>query len=150
MAYPFFNSDTNEFKLFLKNLLVSSFHIRKSLSYLKAVQTLTSKKSSFTEQLQALDGQKKQVFELTDFWLKSQNLQADFLRKILQEFENRAEKGKLPEPLVRGSDLLNLFPSLPKQQFSSLLKQAFEYQMEHPKALKSEILNKMSNRLPYI
>ena len=141
VGLPVFYLDTKGFTLFLKNLYVGSFHIKKSLSYLKAVQTLTTNQSSFTEKLQALEGQKKQVFELTDFWLKSQGLKVNSLNKFLKEFEKREEKGRLPAPLIKGSDLLKLSPTPTKQEFSSLLKQAFEYQMEHPKALKSEILN---------
>ena len=141
---PFFYLDIKAFELFLKSLLVSSSHVKKSLSYLKAVQTLTTDQSSFTEKLQALNGQKKQVFELTSFWLKSRGLKIDPLNKILEEFENKEQEGKLPAPLVKGSDLLSFFPELPKQKFSSILKQAFVYQIEHPKASKSEILKKIS------
>ena len=141
---PFFYLDIKAFELFLKSLLVSSSHVKKSLSYLKAVQTLTTDQSSFTEKLQALNGWKKQVFELTNFWLKSRGLKTDPLNKILEEFENREQEGKLPAPLVKGSDLLKIFPELPKLKFSSVLKQAFEYQMEHPKASKSEILKNIS------
>ena len=141
---PFFYSDTKGFQNFLKNLLAPNSHIKKSLSYLKAVQTLTTAQSSFTEKLQALDGQKKQVLELSSFWLKSQNSDITALNHILQEFEKRKQEGKLPEPLVKGSDLLKLFPTLPKKDFSLTLKWAFEYQMEHHKAEKSEILEKLS------
>ena len=147
IGLPLFHSHTKDFTLFLKSLLVSNAELKKSLSYLKAVQTLTNRKSSFTEQLKALNGQKRQTFELTDFWLKSQGLKTSFLRRILREFEKRERAGKLPVPLVKGSDLLKLSPVPPKQQFSSILNKAFEYQMEQPKAGKSEILRKTKQRL---
>lgn len=142
---PFFYLDAKGFKLFLKSLLVSSSEVKTSLSYLNAVQILTTDRSSFTERLQALDGKKKQVFELTDSWLKSRDLKPDSLNTILREFKRREQGGKLPIPLVKGSDLLELSPIVPKQRFSSLLKQAFEYQMEHPEASKSEVLKSISN-----
>ncbi len=140
IGLPFFYPDSKSFPQFLKALLVSSFNIKKSLFYLKAVQTLTTDQSSFTEKLQALEGHKKPVFELTDFWLRSQNLKTDSLKKILQEFNKRDQNGKLPTPLLRGADLEQFYPDLPKEKFSSVLKQAFEYQMEHPQTEKSEIL----------
>ena len=148
LALPFFYSDKKSFQAFLQSLLVSSAHIKKSLSYLEAVQNLTSAQSSFTEKLQALNGQNKQVFELADFWLKSQNLELDSLNKILYEFEERQKEGWLPSPLVNGNDLLKHFPNQAKQKFSLILKQAFAYQMEHPKAQKYELLKYLSQLYP--
>jgi len=143
LALPFFYSDTKAFQKFLKSLLIGNSQIKKSLSYLKAVQTLTTDKNSFTERLKALDGQKKQVFKLCFFWLKSQKKDKSSLNTILQEFEKREQKGHLPTPLVTGSDLLNCFPSLSQKNFSSVLKTAFEYQMDHPQTDKSDILKKL-------
>ena len=145
LALPFFYSNTKAFHKFLKSRPISSFYTKKSLSYLKAVQTLTTDQSSFTEKLQAFNGQKNQVFELSSFWLKSLNSNDSSLSKILQEFEKREQKSQLPAPLVTGSDLLKFFPALPKQNFSFVLKKAFEYQMEYSQAGKSEILKKLKS-----
>ena len=140
---PFFYSKPKKFELFLKNLLLPSSQIKNSLSYLKAVSILTRGQSSFGEKIQAFHRQKAQVFELSDFWLKSQKGEKQILHTALKEFEKREQKGRLPDPLVRGADLLKVSPPLLKNQFSSLLKQAFEYQMEQPQAKKSEILKKI-------
>lgn len=148
LALPFFHADTKAFHKFLKSLLIGASQIKKSLAYLKAVQTLTTSQSSFTEKLKAFNGQKKQVFELCFFWLKSQKKDESSLNKILQEFEKREQKGQLPASLVTGSDLLKLFPALPKKNFSFVLKQAFEYQMEHPQAKKFEILKTIKSFTP--
>ena len=95
-----------------------------------------------TEKLKALDGQKAEVFELAYVWLKSQDRKVFPLVQTVKEFEKREIKGRLPKALVTGSDLLKFYPELPKKKFSSLLKKAFEYQIEHPKAKKSEILKR--------
>ena len=139
---PFFYSNTKQFNLFLKDLLVSSAYAKKSVSYLGALYHLTTDHSSLTEKLQALDGQKAELFELAYFWLKSQGREISSLNQILREFEQREKKGRLPKALVTGSDLLKFYPNLPREKFSFVLKQAFEYQMEHPKAKKTEILKK--------
>ena len=143
LALPFFYLDAKAFELFLKSLLVRSSHIKNSLSYLKATQILTINPSSLTKKLQALDGQKKQVSELSSFWLQSQGLDVHPLNKILQEFEKRQKEGKLPAPLVKGSDILEAFPAVPKQYLTLFLKQAFEHQMEYPQSSKSDILKKL-------
>ena len=177
LALPFFHFQEKNFESFLKSLLVPKKTIKKSLSYLKAVQTLISCESSLTEKFMALSGQKKPAFELSQSLLEIQSFKKDIrktaikskkpirlrgvksnftsiqrqkfitarsLNKIIQEFDKRQIQGMLPTPLVRGSDLLKLTPRPIKQNFSFLLKQALEYQMENPKAKKSEILKKLT------
>ena len=143
LALPFFYLDAKAFELFLKDLLVRSSCIKKSQSYLKATQILTTNRGSLTEKLQALDGQKKQVSELSGFWLQSQGFDRHPLNEILQEFEKRQKEEKLPPPLIKGSDILEAFPKAPKHCLASILKQAFEYQMEYPQSSKSDILKKL-------
>ncbi len=143
LALPFFYSDPPAFQKFLKSLPISSIHIKKSLSYLRAVQTLTTARAPFAEKLKALNGQKKQAFELASVWLKSRKLDDSPLKTILWEFEKREQKGHLPAPLVTGGDLLKLCPDLPQQKFSSALKLAFERQITHPQEGKAEILERI-------
>ena len=140
LALPFFHSDEQSFKLFLKNLPAPSSHIKQSLSYWQALQILTDEYSSLTKKLLALNGKKEPVAELSRFWQDSQRKNSDSLIKTLQEFEKRQSQGFLPAALVTGSDLLQLTSPPPPQEFSSLLKQAYEYQIEYPQAEKSEIL----------
>lgn len=137
---PFFYFDVKPFKLFLKSLLVSSACLKKSASYFTGLCRLTANHSSFTEKLLALEGQKGEVFELTYFWLKSQNREIFSLNQILKEFGKREIEGRLPKALVTGSDLLKFYPALSKEKFSFVLKKAFEYQMENPRAKKAKIL----------
>lgn len=140
LALPFFYNDNKGGGGFLKSLLVPSAHKRQSLSYLRAVQILSSADHSLTTKLKALSGQKKPVEELAGFWLDSRGEKRDSLNHILREFKKREKKGGLPPPLITGSDLLQASPAPPKQKFSLLLKKAYEYQMEQPESSQKEIL----------
>ena len=146
-ALPFFYSREKDFQMFLKDFRIPSSHIKKALSYLKAVQTLTNKTCSLTQKLQAFNGQKDQIFELTSFWLESQNSNTLFLKKLLKDFEQRQKGGKLPPPLVKGSDLLKHFPTIQKRKISFFLQQAFEYQMEQTQASKTQVLKNTISKI---
>ena len=150
IGLPFFYSDTKSFEIFLKSYPIKTAVIKKSLSYLKSVQTLIDLTSSFTEQLIAFNDQKKQVYELTYNLLEAGILKNKNLKKlkqnlkfILKEFNKREVKNQLPPALVKGADLLKLPSSIKKQNFSEILKQAFSCQMENPKINKKEILKKL-------
>ena len=72
LAWPYFYKDIKAFKLFLKKWPARASDKKKALSYLKAVQSLTSAQSGWLKKLKALDGQSGPVFELSRFWLESQ------------------------------------------------------------------------------
>ena len=150
IGLPFFYSQTKMFSAFLKNYPVKNNVIKKSLSYLKSVQTLIDFKPLFTEQLIAMNGQKKQVYELTYHFLESGILKSKNLPKlkqnlkfVLKEFNKRERNHQLPPALIKGSDLLKLSPAVQKQNFSKIIKQAFHLQMDNPKLNKKEILKKL-------
>ncbi|MCZ0931881.1 MAG: CCA tRNA nucleotidyltransferase [Oligoflexia bacterium] len=150
VGLPFFYSHTKKFEVFLKSYPIKTVVIKNSLFYLKSAQTLIDLKSSFTEQLMAFNGKKKQVYELTHNFLESGIMKSKDLQKlkrnlkfILKEFKKRETKNQLPSALVKGADLLKLSPAVPKQNFSKILKQAFIYQMENPTWNKKEILKKL-------
>ena len=71
IGLPFFYSDAKKFESVLKSYPLQKNIIKQAISYLKSVQTLIKPKSSFTDQLLALNGQKKQVYELTFNLLES-------------------------------------------------------------------------------
>ena len=71
IGLPVFYSNSKNFESFLKSYPLEKNLIKQAVSYLKSVQTLISPKSSFTDQLLALNGQKKQVYELTFNLLES-------------------------------------------------------------------------------
>lgn len=146
-ALPFFYKSDKNFKIFLQNRNFQKAYIKKSLSYLKAVQILTTNKSLLIDKLKALDKQKKQVFELAYFWLKVQSLDLEPLKKALREFEKRQEKGRLPKALITGFDLLKNFPSIPQKQFPYLLKKAFKYQIQNRQTKKSEVLESLKKNI---
>ncbi|MDE0092513.1 MAG: CCA tRNA nucleotidyltransferase [Oligoflexia bacterium] len=150
IGLPFFYSDIKKFSAFVKNYPIKNTIIKKSLSYLKSVQTLIDSKSAFAEQLIAFNGQKSQVYELTYNFLESGVLKNKNLPKLKQnlkfvfkEFHKREVKNKLPPALIKGADLLKLSPPVKKSHFSKILKQAFNYQMEKPKLKKKDILKKL-------
>ena len=152
IALPFFYSDIKSFSAFLKSYPMKNAVIKQSLSYLNAVQTLIDLNRSFTEQLIVLNGQKKQVFELTYNLLEADILKNKHkiktnLKFILKEFSKREIKNHLPQPLVKGSDLLKLSPVVKRQNFSKILKRAFICQMKYPKINKQEILKKLGYKL---
>lgn len=141
LGLPYFYSDNKSFENFLKTHLVPSAHKKQSLSYFRAVHTLTSSSSSFTDKLLSLNRQKHVVAKLAGFWLDSLRKNRKALNFILQEFEKREKKGCLPKALVTGADILQLSPTPPKPKFSLLLKKAYEYQMEQAQASSQDILN---------
>ena len=148
VGLPFFYSDTKSFTKFLKTYPIKTAVIKQAVSYLKSVQTLTETQSSFTDQLLAFNGQKKQVYELTFNFLESGLLKnKEKLKKnlkfIFTEFNKREIKNQLPPPLIKGSDLLKLSPALQRKNFSKILKQAYSYQIEKPNLTKKEILKKL-------
>ncbi len=144
LALPFFYSQPESAHIFLKKLRLKSSDIKKVLSYLKAVKMLTSH-SLLSEKLKALEGQKGPVFELSFFWQKSQNLCLEGLNQTLRRYERIQKGGRLPSPLVKGFDILERLPQLPRHKISPLLKEAYEIQIQKPSAGKSEILKQISS-----
>ena len=150
IGLPFFHSNRKSFSDFLTNYPIKKSIIKQSLSYLKSIQTLIDLNKSFTDKLMALNREKSLIYELTFQFLQSDILKNKNSKKIIQnlkfilkEFEKREINNKLPEPLLKGADLLKLCPSLKKQNFSKILKKAFICQIENPKLNKKDILKKL-------
>ena len=142
LTYP----SAGKFEDFLKRLFIPSRTRKQALSFFKAVKKLSSPKSSFTEKLQSLEEKPDQILELTNQWFKTQGLSSDSIKKVFNEFKKREKDGRLPASMVRGEDIMKHFPNLPKHKFSSVLKRAFDYQMNHPHCRKSDILNSLKDK----
>ena len=150
IGLPFFYFNLKNFEDFLKTQPLKKSVIKQIFSYLKSVQALMDLSYSFTDHLLAFNGQKKQVYELTYNFLESGLLKGKDIQKvkknftfIFKEFQKRETKNQLPPALVKGSDLLKLSSPIKKQNFSKILKQAFDFQMENPRLNKKEVLKKL-------
>ena len=134
-----FYRDNKSFSNFVKKYPLPRPIQKKSLSYLKSVEILTNDSPSLPGKLIAFNGKHKQAYELSSALLNSKIIEKESIRKnkkknlqfYWEEFKKRECEGKLPPPLVTGSDLLKITPPIKKQNFSNILEKLYHFQLKH-------------------
>ena len=142
LPYFFDDSDDNSedgFQAFLKGLKISSNDFKKCLFYFRSLKVLFSKDNSFIKKVTTLSEDANPLKEMASLWENYQKQTS--LKDFFKEYDNlkSLHGGKWPKALITGEDLLK--ETYQKEQFGSLLTQAYEYQLETPKATKKDVLD---------
>ena len=136
----------------MKNYALSSKIKKQILDYFNSIETVLKEKASLPEKWLALNGKTEVVYEFSQaLMLQSRRTEEDNVKITekqlsfyLKEFQKRAKEGKLPRPLLRGSDLLKREPPIKKENFSKILKQSYHNQLTNPKLTKKDLLKKIN------
>ena len=119
-----------------------AFNGRADLVY-KLSKTLLLHSKAYSSSLKLKKYDRKEYENKCNEKVSKINITEKQLQAYFVGFQKRAKAGRLPSPLLRGSDLLNRKPAIKKEDFSKILKKSYHIQLINPQLTKEDILKQM-------
>lgn len=144
----FYSENTTLFdkRKYLTRFKLSKSMIKSVLDYISAYHTLTQVEDEF-KAFQTLSQEKgAQFLEFSQLFLRINNKSDDILLKYQSDYQRCLVNGKLPQPLLRGDDLLRLGWSGPR--IGEVLEFIYREQIKRSISSREELLKIIRNMSP--